>query len=62
MSAFNDRRSGSERREGDRRWLGKLKEVVKEDNQLKSDEHRDFERRIGEDRREKNNPLSHIEF
>ena len=62
MSAYNDRRSGKDRRDGDRRWLGKLKEVVKEEDKKMSDEHRGFERRLGQDRRGKNNPLSYMGF
>lgn len=55
MSAFNNRRSGSERRQDERRikgsYMGKTFETA-----------RRSERRIREDRRFKNSPLSRIEF
>jgi hypothetical protein len=55
MSAFNSRRTGKERRESNRRvngsYMGKTFETA-----------RRSERRIREERRFKNNPLSRIEF
>jgi len=55
MSAFNSRRTGKDRREGDRRvngsYMGKTFETA-----------RRLDRRLRENRREKNNPVSRIEF
>lgn len=55
MSAFNNRRSGKERREEERRmkgsYMGKTLETA-----------RQSDRRIRENRRDKNNHLSRIEF
>jgi len=55
MSAFNSRRSEKERREDERRMkgsnMGKTFETA-----------RQSDRRIRENRREKKNPLSYIEF
>jgi len=55
MSAFNSRRSEKERREDERRMkgsnMGKTFETA-----------RQSDRRVRENRREKKNPLSYIEF
>jgi len=55
MSAFNNRRTGKERREDERRMkgsnMGKTFETA-----------RQSDRRIRENRRDKNNPISRIEF
>ena len=62
MSAYNDRRIGKERREGDRRWLGTFKDFVKDENTSAGSGKRNLGRRIHEDRRAKHNPLSNISF
>ncbi len=55
MSAFNNRRTGKERREDERRMKG--------NNMGKTFETaRQSDRRIRENRRDKNNPISRIEF
>ncbi len=66
MSAYNDRRTGKDRREGDRRWLGYLNSAAKSIDEKNAesalDEGRTGDRRIRGDRRDKNNPLSHISY
>ncbi len=47
MSAFNDRRTGTQRRKGDRRWLGNFT------GRKAAAERRADDRRSGMDRRKK---------
>lgn len=56
MAAFNDRRSGMERRRGDRRWLGYYV------NKNIDIDKRAVERRVNKDRRMKDNDMDHINF
>ena len=62
MSAYNDRRTGKDRREGDRRWLGTFKDFVKDDNTGTGLGKRNLGRRLHEDRRAKHNSLSNMGF
>ncbi len=62
MSAYNDRRSGKDRREGDRRWLGSFREFVEHEYEHPATGKRRMERRMGGDRRVRQNPLSNLAY
>jgi hypothetical protein len=67
MSAYNERRTGNDRREGDRRWLGYLiafaNSLKQGEDTGKSDTRRAGDRRTHRsDRRNVNDTLNHINF